>query len=114
MEMKDQVCTQVFLALLRIVLIAIILLSALFSLCANSPEDFLDDDGLDSRSKIPLFNFAKIDELAPIACYANIFHHSIPNLTDSLKDKDSASRLFAISFFTINIAYAAIGTFFSK
>lgn len=104
MEMKDQVSVQVVLALMRCVLVLAIVGSTLAAL-----KDGDAFDGVDGPEGTPLWDISQVYRLAPVALYSNIFHHSIPGLSATVKDKSSLSRLFLSVFVIINMAYALIG-----
>ena len=106
MEMKDQVSLQVLLALLRCVLVAAIVGSTAAAVADGGGGAF---DGVDGAAGAPLWRPSQVYRLAPIALYSNIFHHSIPGLSASVRDKASLSRLFAAVFATVNAAYMLIG-----
>ena len=61
---------------------------------------------------LPAFSLAKVSGLSviiPVAIYAFIFHHSIPGLSQPVKDKRGLPRMFLTAFLIITVAYASVG-----
>jgi len=106
MEMEEQIMTQVTLAALRGVLIVLILSTIGIALYHDDGSSFEDSDGIQGTQLVRIGNIFK---LAPIAIYANIYHHSIPNLAKTLRDRTRLVELFSWVFVVVNLAYALIG-----
>jgi len=106
MELHEQVVTQVSLAALRGVLVVAMVGTVINATVADDDESF---DGTDGVQGAPLFRPEHLFKMAPIAAYANIFHHSIPNLAHTMKDRTQLVPMFASVFVFCNVAYGVIG-----
>jgi len=47
--------------------------------------------------------------MLPIAVFANIYHHSIPGLSEPVKDKTKLKYIFGVVFVFGAVAYSSIG-----
>jgi len=64
------------------------------------------------------FDLSNFYLLLPIALFANIFHHSVPALSQPVPNKKSLSNIFLVTFLLCFVAYTLIGvsvaTFFKN
>lgn len=108
MELSEQVCVQVSLSVCRIVMLGAMIVTVW---CADSYDvDAFGSAGAGTKSlNLPLWNPSKLYILLPIAAYANIFHHSIPALSQPVRNKSALARVFTASLLVSFSAYAALG-----
>jgi hypothetical protein len=57
----------------------------------------------------PLFEFSGLATVMPVSIYAFIFHHSVPVLSEPVKDKKSLPVVFRAAFLIVGGAYVSLG-----
>ncbi len=111
MEFSEQVIVQVSLAIFRIVMVSLMVLTALLAY-SRQDHEFGDVDNTSKTHEDVLqkWNFRKLYLLLPIAAYAYIFHHSVPSLAYSTKDQIHLTHLFRTALVISMLAYMLVGT----
>jgi amino acid permease len=56
-----------------------------------------------------LWNWEGLHIILPVALFANIFHHSIPSLSEPVNEKKSLHFIYMITLFCCYVAYTLIG-----
>ena len=116
-ELNEQIEWQVFLAICRIVLVVLMLVSIYISVIdtdTNPNADgalsgFMFVDYPDAPYGSNLVNFKGSIVLLPIAAFSNIFHHSIPSLIQPVKDKKYLFEIFLSSIIFCFFSFTSIG-----
>jgi hypothetical protein len=108
LELKETVTLQVILAFGRVLMVVLMIGTVVVSSQWGSENDFGDNMKSDATPKS--FDFQGIHHLLPIATFANIFHHSIPALSEPVIDKTKLSRIFAVTLLCCFVAYSVIGS----
>ena len=107
LELKEQISFQVLLSIGRVLMVFFLVSTVLISHYWGSEADF---GGSKRGSKeIPAFDLGGIHHLLPIATFANIFHHSIPALSQPVIDKTKLASIFSITLLCCFAAYSCIG-----
>jgi len=123
LELKEQVFFQVLLAWGRVIMVILMVVTtAAAHLTGLNPFDLADaPTGTDvpkSDMNHSLVNPSRLYLLIPIAFYANIFHHSIPALSEPVRDKSQLGAIYATTLVLCFFAYSAISiliaTFFGS
>ena len=113
MELREQVYMQCILAALRIVMMVLMLMTVLPSLLnTDLDHPFLEDDGSvqDNGGGAEGAVWGNIHHIITIGAYAFIFHHSVPSLSQPVKDKKSLSAIFSTTISFCLIGYSLLGT----
>lgn len=115
MEFKEQVAVQVSLSLFRVVMVSVMVITCLIAQYRGDNEfGFSTDRSGDfpSKSNVDAWKFepSQMYYLLPVAAYAYIFHHSVPSLADTAKDKQHLAHLFRTALVISMVAYMAVGT----
>jgi hypothetical protein len=107
LELKEQILFQVFLALGRVLMVVFMVSTIASSHFWGNEDDF----GSITRgsAEIPSFDVSGIHHLLPIATFANIFHHSIPALSQPVRDKTKLAQIFSTTLCCCFLAYSCIG-----
>lgn len=110
MELTEQVFVQVTLAILRILMV-LIMVSTTIIAAVTDGEDFgsMPEIGNDPAENALRFHLGKIYVLLPIAAYAYIFHHSVPALSEPVRDRNSLGRIFSTALFIAFSGYSLLG-----
>lgn len=111
LELKEQTYLQVALSVCRVLMVVLMLGSVVFAFAApdspfNPPEDV---DAPHVLSQEPLVNLGGLHIILPITVYANMFHHSIPALSEPAQNKRHLGFMFATALFFCFIMYSFIG-----
>lgn len=114
-ELSEQIPVQVALSIFRIVMV-VLMVSTIYFAENVGYSSFGDFSGSDESSN--LFNLDKVYLLLPVAAYANIFHHSIPSLSQPVYDKSKLSGIFSSALVISMVAYiliaVSIATYFGS
>jgi amino acid permease len=108
LDLTEQIPVQVAMAIFRILMLTIMIATIILSEVSDT-EAFTGYP----RRVGPFFSkvdFSKLYILLPIATYANIFHHSIPALSNPVADKTKLGQIFIVSVLVCCVAYLAIGS----
>ena len=95
LELTEQIEWQVVLALCRLALVVVMLCSLVLATWDTDPDadgalsGFMFTSFPDAPYGSPLVNVRGLLVLLPLAVFANIFHHSIPALSNPVRDKVS-------------------------
>lgn len=113
MELTEQVALQVALCICRLVMIATMIVTIIVADVSHTQP--FSDYSPNSVEPAPFFraDFSKIYLLLPIAAYANIFHHSIPVLSQPVENKKKLAHIFGYTILLCLIAYSTIGSVIS-
>jgi amino acid permease len=113
LELSEQVTIQVFYAACRVVMVICMLGSVAFAVYETgsgyqSPSG--DHSELDSERHVPyLMKWSGFSIIVPIALYSNIFHHSLPALSEIVADKKQLTWVFTLTLLICFGAYTIIG-----
>lgn len=106
-DLKDQKFVQVCLSLFRFLTIALMVGTATAALAAG-----------EKSSSIPESSSAGIISFLPVAVYSQLFHHSVPGLTQPLRHKAKAGKIYAMVMFSTFALYfmlsIVLGLFFGS
>jgi amino acid permease len=107
MEFSEQVTLQVTLSIFRVIMVSIMVVTCLIAEEKHDNEFNIDN----STNNNPLLKFApgQLYFLLPVAAYAYIFHHSIPSLADTCRDKDQLTHVFGVATVVSMLAYSLVG-----
>ena len=114
-DMKEQIWIQVFLSVCRILMVLFMVGTILIAQRYEKPS-FGDFNSLENHSNSTNFNIqiSKIYLLLPMAAYANIFHHSIPALSELVPNKKLLHKVFIIALIIAMLSYTCIGCVISN
>jgi hypothetical protein len=115
LEFSEQVYLQVSLAIFRVVMVLVMILSIVLAYNSNENQ-FQLAPGYQEDHDISVFfhyDLSKIYLLTPIAAYAFIFHHSVPALAEPIADKTTLNHLFKTALIVSMIFYIALGVIIS-
>jgi hypothetical protein len=116
MELREQVQVQVFLSVMRIVLLFAMLGTTLPTIEAADDSDlrpFVDSETgetVTSGGGVPVWHMDHIHQILTIGAYAFIFHHSMPALSHPVQDKKQLSNIFTATLSFCMVAYCLLGT----
>lgn len=115
MEFKEQVCLQVILSLCRILMVLTMVITVIAAE-KNTTNPLFGEFQPDADSSPQLLSnqFKNLFFLLPIIAYANIFHHSIPELSTLMNDKKLLNYVFLTALIITMLSYASIGVIISK
>jgi amino acid permease len=110
MELSEQVGIQVAMTIWRIVMLTMMIGTVLLSFCTKTQafSDYVFDEN--EPSSLELFRPQNLSYLLPIACYANIFHHSLPALSEPVANKASLAKIFGVTLLLCAVGYIGVGT----
>lgn len=111
MELNEQVMFQVILSLCRVFMILAMVASILLALAEGTQafSDFQPSENSDELNPLYAVRPNKLYLFLPIAAYANIFHHSIPALSQPVGDKSQLTKIFAAALLISGVGYTAVG-----
>jgi amino acid permease len=104
MELREQVTFQVILAIGRVIMILLMTSTVLIKLYNES--NFIGYDSYSNR--VNTFNIKYLYILLPLSMYANIFHHSIPALSEPVLKKSNLHYIYAVTLLFCFGAYTSI------
>ena len=109
-ELNEQVVVQVALSICRVLMLICMIGTVIAASCQNA-NAFSNISSSDAGVIEMTYssNPKKLYILLPIAAYANIFHHSIPSLSQPVKEKSQLSAIFAAASLVCLVGYAAVG-----
>jgi hypothetical protein len=109
MELKEQVGFQVVLSFGRVLMVVLMLSTIAHAHFSGTDEDFnLDAQAVTSKTP-SLVDFSGLHHIIPVATFANIFHHSIPALSQPVRDKKQLASIFSTTLLCCFVAYSLIG-----
>lgn len=108
MEFSEQIQVQVALSIFRVLMVTVMVITILTAYGMDDDEFSLGITN-ESRSSATKFAPAKLYLLMPVAAYAYIFHHSVPSLAHSTRNKDTLTHLFRTAVVISAIAYILVG-----
>jgi len=91
-ELNDQAYFQVTLSVLRIVMLFLMLVTIAQAEFNPDVDVF---SAIPSSMETPAFRISKLYILVPIVAFATIFQHSIPNLSEPVRDKRQLTKIFS-------------------
>ena len=116
MELREQVCVQVLLGLMRFFTLAAIIVYCIVNLALSYPfpqcpnNETASHNGCNTTKETFLdFNFKSWLVGIPVFVYAHILHQGIPSLTHPVKQKKHLRTYFNILFITIGSLYLTLG-----
>jgi hypothetical protein len=128
-ELSEQVFVQVTLSFCR-VLMLILMVSTIALAMLQQQADIADGHGNSSMPFGPLtrilsdpssnnithdpMNAKKLYLLLPMAAYATIFHHSIPSISQPVRNKLQLGRIFTVTLLLCFIAYSVMSIVISN
>ncbi|CAM9246011.1 unnamed protein product, partial [Ectocarpus fasciculatus] len=107
MELEEQIVIQVALSFGRVLMVILMVGSILVSTLWGHESDFGTD--MMGGGSLAAFDASGIHHLLPIAAFAHIFHHSIPALSQPVRDKTRLSYIYTTTLVCCFLAYSAIG-----
>lgn len=111
-DFEEQVSVQVLMSVARVVVVFLMSFTVLGAAgcdgMAFEPAT-AKDPVIHGFSSQDAFKWAGLSTLVPTAVYASIFHHSIPVLSQSVKDKSRLRSIFAVAFGVTTGFYVVIG-----
>ena len=107
LELKEQVYVQVTMFIARLLVVLLMTGTALGGYACDGIV--FADMSKDHKPDTPLFTFAGLSTVMPVSIYAFIFHHSVPILSQPVKDKTSLPKVFRYAFIIVGTAYASLG-----
>ena len=113
LELTEQVYLQVTLSLCRICMMLVMISTIILAdFSHNQPfQEFPREIEHDSLLRIDL---SLLYIILPIAAYANIFHHSLPALSQPVQNKKNLVFIYLCTIFLCLIAYCSIGCIISS
>jgi amino acid permease len=75
----------------------------------TSSQDSVDEALASPSSSSSLWKWNGLHIILPIALFANIFHHSIPSLSEPVRNKQSLHLIFLVTLLACSLAYTLIG-----
>lgn len=103
MELSEQISMQVALCLCRLLVMLCMTGSVLYDMYTKN-----DNFNYTPRDTYDYSEFSGVHILLPIALYATIFHHSIPALTEPVRDKHLVGYMFITGLVICFIGYYLI------
>lgn len=107
LELKEQVYVQVTMFIARLLVVLLMTGTALGGYACDGIV--FADMSKDHKPDTPLFTFSGLATVMPVSIYAFIFHHSVPILSQPVKDKRSLPKVFRYAFIIVGTAYASLG-----
>ena len=108
LELSEQVAAQVIFAICRVVMVVSMLGSVAYA-TYDSGENELQMDEDSSFDMTHLVKWSGFKIIVPIALYSNIFHHSIPALSEIVFDKKLVGWVYMTTLAICFVAYTVIG-----
>jgi Transmembrane amino acid transporter protein len=112
LELTEQKLVQIALAIFRFVAMAVIIATswaAIFSYPNLDLPHTGDSDSAPFWSDVSAVDFSGLPKLFPIAIYSQIFHHSVPGLTQPVRDKSKLHSIFGGVLATTFSFYTMVG-----
>ena len=119
-ELSEQVFVQVTLSICRIIMVVLMIGTITLAIWqqaedTNSGHDY-DSQPFGPLTKVTANHSIKDDPvhmnklylLLPMAAYATIFHHSIPSISQPVKDKVQLGKIFTVSLTVCFVAYTTM------
>ena len=115
LELSEQIVVQVILSFCRIMMLLLMVVTILNAYVCSDVNSFngFDHKSMMEEEDVYSVNVHKLYILLPIAAFANIFHHSIPGLSEPVLDKKALSKAFCLALLISCVGYAAIGVVIS-
>ena len=129
LELSEQVLVQVTLSICRLLMVVLMISTICFATIQQSIDSsnghdeasqpfgpltrFQENLHSDNAVHDPI-NMNKLYLLLPMAAYATIFHHSIPSISQPVKNKLQLGRIFTVTLLICFIAYAAMAIVISS
>jgi hypothetical protein len=129
LELSEQVLVQVTLSVCRLLMVVLMITTICFATVQQNIDSSNGNDNAsqpfgpltrfqsnlqaDNTSHDPT-NFNKLYLLLPMAAYATIFHHSIPSISQPVRDKLQLGRIFTATLLICFIAYTAMAIVISS
>ena len=120
LELSEQVFVQVTLSICRIVMVLLMVCTITMAVWQQAEDNSSQPFGPLTRISSPSvfkkdpFNMKKLYLLLPMAAYATIFHHSIPSISQPVKDKLQLGWIFAVTLLVCFIAYTTMAIVISN
>lgn len=108
MEIREQLWMQVIMFLARILVMILLAGTAAVGLSCDGVA-FAEVAPGTAGKDVPLANATGLGSLIPTAIFAFIFHHSIPALSNPIKDKTSLNKIFRTALLLVGACYIALG-----
>uniref|UniRef100_A0A7S3GH40 Amino acid transporter transmembrane domain-containing protein n=2 Tax=Palpitomonas bilix TaxID=652834 RepID=A0A7S3GH40_9EUKA len=107
LELTEQKWMQVVLCALRFVAIALMIATAAYSMATGNTEIF----GNQYKPNAPFHEseFSSIGLIISTACFSQIVHHSIPGISNPIKNKKVLPSVFTPVYITTFSIYASLG-----
>lgn len=125
-ELSEQVFVQVTLSICRIIMVALMIGTITLAIWQQT-DDINNGHGNSSQPFGPLtrtspnptlkddpIHMNKLYLLLPMAAYATIFHHSIPSISQPVKNKVQLGKIFTVTLVICFIAYTTMATVISN
>lgn len=90
--------------------IVVILVMAITVFAAMGCDNVAFTDMEDNKEPLSYFDLGGLSYILPISIYAQIFHHSIPVLSEPVRDKTTLKRVYEWSFILMVSSYILLGT----
>jgi amino acid permease len=108
LELKEQVTWQMFMAVWRVITLSVMIVTVIIAHVFHA-DAFRGFERNETEDFFKQVTFSKIHILLPIVTYANIFHHSIPAISQPVADKSQAGNIFTSALCVCYLAYLSIG-----
>jgi hypothetical protein len=108
LELKEQVAVQVVMFVARLAVVLMMTGTVLAGYSCTGGTVFAGEP-VDYRASTPLFDTNGLATVMPVSIYAFIFHHSVPILSQPVKDKRSLPTVFRYAFLIVGGAYVSLG-----
>ena len=112
LELTEQVFVQVTLSLCRVFMILLMITTILYA-DYTLDQPFLEFPANMAHESVWRVDLSKLYIILPIAAYANIFHHSIPALSQPVENKKKLFLIYLCTMIFCLFAYSSIGCIIS-
>ena len=126
LDLNEQVFIQVTLSVFRILMLVVMISTIIFASIYGAEDGITatNDSQIfgpltptpETKNSFSLFttHFNKVYLLLPMAAYATIFHHAIPDLSQPVRNKLELGRIYAVSLLVCFIGYSFLAITVSK
>jgi hypothetical protein len=114
LEFSEQIAVQVTLSVLRIVMVLTMVVTVSIAFNRKDVEfSNIHQTNLNRSSKLLEMRFDNLYLLLPLAIYGNVFHHSIPSLSEPIQNPYSLNNMFLVTILVCLLSYCLIGSIVS-
>lgn len=113
MELSEQISVQVILAFCRALMVIVMVFTVICEMGRESHEVNAFQQGSPGAGSNNAIDWSGLRVMLPIACYGYVFHHSIPALSEPVKDKSHLATIFNTALIFCFVSYCFIGILLS-